>query len=91
MINYYEFTKLNEDIESINFYNSISKKELTNILDTTLNNIDYYLNYYAEFLNCSFKGSDYHEHYYLMKSLSEDINNIKIILNILKNDGDSNE
>ena len=90
MINYYKFTKLNENIESINFYNSISKKELVSILDNTLNDIDYYLNYYAEFLNCSFKGSDYHEHYYLMKSLSEEINNIKLILNILKN-SDENE
>lgn len=84
MKNYYEFTKLNDDIESINFYNSMSIKQLKEQLNISLNNIDYYLNYYAEFLNDSFKGSDYHEHYYIMKSLSEDINSIKTILNILK-------
>ena len=84
MKNYYEFTKINEDIETINYYNSMSIKQLNKTLNNILDNIDYYLNYYAEFLNYSFKGSDYHEHYYLMKSLSEEINDIKIILNILK-------
>lgn len=88
MKNYYEFDKLNYDIESINYFKSIPKLYLKAILNDNLNNIDYYLNYLSKLLKDIFNGYDYDEHYYLLKSLSESINDIKIILNILKGDND---
>lgn len=86
MNNYFEFTKLNIDEESIKFYMSLSNKDLITILNNEFNILDYYLNYYAEFLKGSLQGSDYDEHYYLVKSLSESLNDIKIILNIYKSE-----
>lgn len=90
MKNYYEFENLNYEKESINFYESITTYELKNHLDKEFNNIEYYLVYYAEFFKTIFTGSDYYEHYYVMKALEEELNNIKIILNILKG-RDTNE
>lgn len=84
MKNYFKFTKLNIVEESINFYKSLSNGDLIVMLDNRFNEMDYFLNYYAEFLKELFQGSDYDEHYYLMKSLSETLNDIKIILNIYK-------
>ena len=83
MKNYYYFD-LKHDNESIKYHDSLSKSDLIERLNDEMENIDYYLNYYAKFLRKYFQGSDYDEHYYLMKSLSEGLNNIKIILNILK-------
>ena len=83
MNNYYKFTKLISDKDSIKYYNSLSTSVLNDILNTSFDNIDYYLNYYAEILKTIFNGDDYDEHYYLLKSLSEELNNVKIILNIL--------
>ena len=83
MKNYYDFTKLTNDKDSINYYSSLSNNILNSILDNSFNNIDYHLNYYAKTLKQIFNGSDYNEHYYLLKSLSEELNDIKIILNIL--------
>ena len=61
----------------------INSGQIWNSLNDNLNNIDYYLNYYAEILRAIFNGDDYDEHYYLLKSLTEELNDIKIILNIL--------
>ena len=84
MKNYYEFYKLTYDKESINYFNSISNKDLLNMVNNEFDNLDYYLNYYAEFMKALFNGDDYDEHYYNLKSLSEGLNDIKIILNILQ-------
>ena len=87
MNNYYKFNKLINDKESIEYFSSLSNNVLNDILNTSFDNIDYYLNYYAEILKAIFNGDDYDEHYYLLKSLSEELNDIKIILNML---GDKN-
>ena len=84
MKNYYEFNKLINDGESISFYNSLSRGELIKYLNLEFDDIHYYLNYYSEFFKTFFNEKDYNEHYYLIKSLLECLNNIKIILNILK-------
>lgn len=84
MKNYCEFNKLYDDGESHCYYNSLSNQKLNILLNNEFDDIDYYLNYYAEFLKSIFNGTDYDEHYYTFKSLSEALNNIKIILNILK-------
>lgn len=79
----YNFNNLYDDSESIKYYNSMSNNELNITLNNEFDDIDYYLNYYAEFLKRTFNGTDYDEHYYTMKALSEELNDIKIILNIL--------
>ena len=83
MKNYYKFNKLINDKDSIKYYSSLPTNVLNNILNTSFDDIDYYLNYYAEILKAIFKRDNYDEHYYLLKSLSEELNDIKIILNIL--------
>lgn len=84
MNNYYEFTKLYEDRETIDIYSSLSNNELKNTLDNTFNDIDEWLSYFANVFKETFKGSDYDEHFYHAKVLLEELNNIKIILNILE-------
>ena len=88
MKNYYKFDQLIIDKDSIKYYSSLSNIVLLNIINSSFNDISYHLNYYAKFLKTIFKGDDYDEHYYLLKSLVEGINDIKIILNIL---GDKND
>ena len=88
MKNYYKFNKLIYDKDSIKYYSSLSINVLNDILNTSFDNIDYYLNYYAEILRIIFNGDDYDEHYYLLKSLSAELNDIKLILNILGNSYD---
>ncbi len=70
--------------EAFNYYNSLSEHELINQLNDGLDNLNSNLNYYAKLLKEIFDGRDYDEHYHNMKSLSEELNDIKIILNILK-------
>lgn len=84
MNNYYEFDKLIDDGESFQYYDSLPDKVLKEILNDTLNYIDNYLNNYVVVFKKIFNGSDYDEFYYSCKCLSEELNNIKIILNILK-------
>ena len=83
MNNYYEFD-YNNDKESFEYFNSLS----TNFLNTYLNDcFDYIESYLKEFANVFkiiFDNQDYDEFYYSCKSLIEELNNIKIILNILK-------
>ena len=90
MRNYYKFTKIINDKESISYYNSLSDNLLKIILDNEFNDIDNYLDYYAFYFKNYYKGFDYDEHYYDMLVLTEQLNDIKIILNILK-ERDKNE
>ena len=87
MNNYYEFTNLIDDKESFEYFNSLSSSILKNILNDNFNYIESNLNNYADVFNILFKGYDYSEFYYSCKSLIEEINDIKIILNILKSRG----
>lgn len=91
MKNYYEFNKLYDDGESHYYYKSLSNQKLNILLNNEFDDIDYYLNYYAEFFKSIFNVTDYDEHYYTFKSLSEALNNIKIILNILMERRNSDE
>lgn len=84
MNNYYKFTKLTEDRESFQYFNFLSNKILKNILDDSFNYIDNTINNYANIFKVIFNDYDYNEFYYSCKFLSEELNNIKIILNILK-------
>ena len=83
MNNYYEFTKLEEDGLTIDIYSALSKERLKNILDASFNDIENYLNDFANTFKSVFKGKDYDEYYYHAKALIEELNDIKIILNIL--------
>ena len=83
MNNYYKFSKIINDKDSVKYYSSLPTNVLNDILNASFDNIDYYLNYYAEILRATLNSNDYDEHYYLLKSLSEELNDIKIILNIL--------
>ena len=84
MNNCYEFTKLTNDRESFEYFNSLSNKILKNILDDSFNYIDDVISNYESIFKTIFNGYDYNEFYYSCKFLSEELNNIKIILNILK-------
>lgn len=90
MKNYYEFNNLYDDGESIKFYKSMPKQNLILLLNDNFDNINYYLKYYAKFFKSHFGGNDYDEHYYNFLTLLESINDIQIILNILK-DSDNYE
>lgn len=83
MENYY-FYKIDECDEAIDFYNYLSNDELLSMLNSEFEEIDCNLTYYANLLREIFNGLDYDEHYYNLISLSEALNNIKIILNILR-------
>ena len=84
MNNYYEFTNLVDDGESFEYFNSLPINVLKNILDDNFNYIDFYLDYFANIFKDIFNNKDYDEFYYTCLSLIEELNNIKIILNILK-------
>lgn len=84
MKNCNNFTKLNCDKESFKYFNSLSNKVLKNILTDSLNYIDYNLNNFASVFRNIFNGNDYDEYFYLCKSLSEELKNIKIIDSILR-------
>ena len=84
MNNYYEFTNLIYDKESFEYFNSLSSNILKNILNDNFNYIEINLNNYANIFKILFQDNDYSEFYYSCKSLIEEINDIKIILNILK-------
>lgn len=83
MNNYYEFSKLIEDGVSMDFFNFMSDEKLKIILDDYFNDIENYLNDFANTFKYLFNGKDYDEYYYQAKSLIEQLNDIKIILNIL--------
>lgn len=85
MRNYF-LTKVFDDKETYNFFKSLSKKELKELLSMKLEDINDYLVYYSKLLKIIFNGTDYNEHNCNLKSLSEEVNDIKIILNILEED-----
>ena len=84
MNNYYEFTKYDEDGIAMDIFNGLSTDKLKSILDDYFNEIEYFLDLFADTFKNVFNGSDYDEFYYQSKSLVEQINDIKIIINILK-------
>lgn len=84
MNNYYEFTNLIEDGFTIDIYSFLSEKKLKKILDNSFNDIETYLNEFATTFKSIFKGSDYDEYYYHVMALLEELNDIKLILNILE-------
>lgn len=83
MNNYYEFTKLIEDGLAMDLFNFMSDEKLKSILDDYFNDIENYLNDFADTFKMLFNGQDYDDYYYHAKSLIEELNDIKIILNIL--------
>lgn len=84
MKNYYNFTNLIEDGVTIDIYSFLSEEKLKNILDNSFNDIETYLNEFATTFKSIFKGQDYDDYYYHAVSLIEELNDIKIILNILE-------
>ena len=89
MNNYYEFN-YNEDRESFEYFNSLPINVLKNILNENFNYIETNLINYANVFKEIFESKDYDEFYYTCLSLVEELNDIKIIINILK-DRDKNE
>lgn len=84
MNNYFEFTNFVEDKDSFECFNSLSSNTLNTHLDTSFIYIETYLDYFASVFKNVFKGSDYDEFYYFCKALIEELNDIKIILNIIR-------
>lgn len=80
----YTYTTFNENEELFEFYKTLSKKELVQIMNMKFDEINHNLIYYANLLKEIFKEADYDEHYYNLLSLCEEISDIKIIVNILK-------
>ncbi len=89
MNNYYEFN-YNVNRESFEYFNSLPINVLKNILDYNFNYIEFFLNEFANVFKKVFNGNDYDEFYYTCLSLIEELKDIKIILNILK-EKDKNE
>ena len=84
MNNYYEFSNLSNDKDAFEYFNSLSTNILNTYLNDTFNYIESYLEQFSYVFKTIFKGQDYDEFYYSCKSLIEELNDIKIILNILK-------
>ena len=89
MNNYFEFNYI-EDKESFEYFNSLSTYVLKNILDNNFSYIEFYLKEFANIFKKIFNKNDYDEFYYTCLSLVEELNDIKIIFNILK-ERDKNE
>lgn len=53
-------------------------------LNLKFDNLYFYLNNYADIFKVLFKENDYDEFYYSAKALIEELNDIKIILNLLR-------
>ena len=87
MNNYYEFNNLSNDKESFEYFNSLSTNVLKNILNNNFNYIETNLFNYASVFKNIFESKDYDEFYYSCLSLIEELNDIKIIVNILKERG----
>ena len=83
MNNYYEFN-YTDDLESFKYFNSLSTNILKNILNENFNYIESFLEEFSNVFKAIFNKNDYDEFYYSCKSLIEELNGIKIILNILK-------
>lgn len=83
MNNYCNFTKLIEDGVSMDILNFMSDNKLKKILDEYFNDIETYLNEFADTFKMIFKGIDYDDYYYHALALIEELNDIKIAINIL--------
>ena len=83
MNNYYEFN-YTDDKEAFEYFNSLSTNILKNILNENFDYIESFLEVFSNVFKSIFNGTDYDEFYYSCKSLIEELNDIKIILNILK-------
>lgn len=83
MNNYCNFTNFIEDGLAMDIFNGMSNEKLKRILDDYFNDIEIYLNDFADTFKKLFKGQDYDDYYYHAKSLIEELNDIKIILNVL--------
>ena len=88
MNNYYEFFNYNEDRETFEYFNSLPINVLKNILDNDFNYIESCLKEFVNVFKTIFNGLDYDEFYYTCLSLIEELNDIKIILNLLKDRDD---
>lgn len=84
MNNYFEFTNFINDKDSFEYFKSLSSNTLHIYLNNSFNDIETYLNYYTSIYKNIFKGSDYDEFYFSCKELIEELNDIKIILNIIR-------
>ena len=86
MYNYYNFKidKKYSDRDTIKFYKSLSTKILKDNLNKSFNYLESYLIYFSKIFKDLYKGKDYDEFNYTCQSLVEELNDIKIILNILK-------
>ena len=109
MYNYYEFNKYDEDGFAMDIFNGLSTEKLKSILNDNFNEIEYFLDLFANTFKSMFNGDDYDEFYYQSKlinyanvfkeifeskdydefyysclSLVEELNDIKIIISILK-------
>ena len=84
--NYYQFEFDNEvtDDETISYFDSLSESQLINLLNYEFDDIDFDLRYYATIIDSILDRTDYNEHYYRLMCLTEELNNIKIMLTILK-------
>lgn len=84
MNNYFEFTNFVEDKDSFECFNFLSSNTLNTHLDASFIFIENYLDYFASFFKDTFNETDYDEFYYSCKALIEELNDIKIILNIMR-------
>ncbi len=84
MNNYYEFNNLFEDGVTMDTFCAFSYKTLKKKLNDSFSELEESLEEFANVFKDIFKGRDYDEFYYKALSLLEVINDIKIILNILK-------
>lgn len=86
MNNYYNFNFKQKyfDRDTIKFYKSLSSKDLKVFLNESFNYIEYFLNYFSNVFKQIYKGKDDDEFYYTCQSLIEELHDVKIILNILK-------
>ena len=82
MNNYYEFTTLINDEDSSSYFNLLPSDTLKRILNEIFVYIESYLKNYSNVFKYIF--NDYDEFYYSCLSLIDELNDIKIILNILK-------
>lgn len=82
-MNNYNFTNFHEDGLTIDLFHGLSRQKLNHILDSYFNELESNLNEFAMTFKRIFNKSDYDEFYYKAKSLIEDINDIKTILNII--------
>lgn len=86
MYNYYnfDFNKKYLVRDSIQFYKSLPTKNLKDNLNKSFNYLEAYLIYFSKIFKNLYKEKDYDEFYYTCQSLVEELNDIKIILSILK-------